>query len=69
MQLGFRQCNRDEIVEALHAENVIARKYYWPGCRRMEPYRTTQPDVLAESRELLATLTSIGRNTKKNASA
>jgi dTDP-4-amino-4,6-dideoxygalactose transaminase len=37
--------NRDEIVEALHAQNVIARKYFWPGCHRMEPYRTTQPDV------------------------
>jgi dTDP-4-amino-4,6-dideoxygalactose transaminase len=37
--------NRDEIVDALHAENVIARKYFWPGCHRMEPYRTTQPDV------------------------
>jgi dTDP-4-amino-4,6-dideoxygalactose transaminase len=36
---------RDEIVQALHAENVIARKYFWPGCHRMEPYRTTQPDV------------------------
>jgi dTDP-4-amino-4,6-dideoxygalactose transaminase len=36
---------RDEIVEALHAENVIARKYFWPGCHGMEPYRTTQPDV------------------------
>lgn len=37
--------NRDEIVEALHAENVIARKYFWPGCHRMEPYSTTQPDA------------------------
>jgi dTDP-4-amino-4,6-dideoxygalactose transaminase len=37
--------NRDEIVEALHAENVIARKYFWPGCHRMEPYRTSQPDA------------------------
>lgn len=37
--------NRDEIVEVLHAENVIARKYFWPGCHRMEPYCTTQPDV------------------------
>ena len=36
---------RDEIVEALHAENVIARKYFWPGCHRMEPYRTTQPET------------------------
>ena len=37
--------NRDEIIETLHAENVIARKYFWPGCHRMEPYRTKQPDV------------------------
>ena len=38
-------CNRDEIVEALHAENVIARKYFWPGCHKMEPYRSLQPNV------------------------
>jgi dTDP-4-amino-4,6-dideoxygalactose transaminase len=37
--------NRDETVDALHAGNVIARKYFWPGCHRMEPYRTTQPET------------------------
>ena len=37
--------SRDEIIDALHAENVIARKYFWPGCHRMEPYRTEQSDV------------------------
>jgi len=37
--------DRNEIVEALHTENVIARKYFWPGCHRMEPYRTTQPET------------------------
>lgn len=37
--------NRDEIVDALHAENVIARKYFWPGCHRMEPYRSLQPNA------------------------
>ena len=36
---------RDEIVEALHAENVIARKYFWPGCHKMEPYRSLQPNA------------------------
>jgi dTDP-4-amino-4,6-dideoxygalactose transaminase len=35
--------NRDEIVEALHAQNIIARKYFWPGCHKMEPYRSLQP--------------------------
>lgn len=29
---------RDGIVAALHAENVLARKYFWPGCHRMQPY-------------------------------
>jgi dTDP-4-amino-4,6-dideoxygalactose transaminase len=37
--------SRDEIVDALHAESVIARRYFWPGCHRMEPYRTLQPDA------------------------
>ena len=36
---------RDEIVEALHVENIIARKYFWPGCHRMEPYKSLFPDA------------------------
>lgn len=35
--------DRDTVVAALRAENVLARKYFWPGCHRMEPYRTLQP--------------------------
>jgi dTDP-4-amino-4,6-dideoxygalactose transaminase len=35
---------RDELVSVLHAENVLARKYFWPGCHRMEPYRSLQPN-------------------------
>jgi dTDP-4-amino-4,6-dideoxygalactose transaminase len=30
--------NRDDIVAALQAENILARKYFWPGCHRMTPY-------------------------------
>jgi dTDP-4-amino-4,6-dideoxygalactose transaminase len=37
---GHCRKSRDEIIDALHAENVIARKYFWPGCHKMEPYRT-----------------------------
>ena len=37
--------NRDELVAVLHAENVLARKYFWPGCHRMEPYRSLQPNA------------------------
>jgi dTDP-4-amino-4,6-dideoxygalactose transaminase len=32
--------SRDAIVAALHAENVLAKRYFWPGCHRMEPYRS-----------------------------
>jgi dTDP-4-amino-4,6-dideoxygalactose transaminase len=35
--------SRDHIVEMLHAENVIARRYFYPGAHRMEPYRSAFP--------------------------
>lgn len=34
---------RDDIIAALHAENVLARRYFWPGCHRMKPYRDLFP--------------------------
>lgn len=36
---------RDEILAALHAENILARKYFWPGCHMMLPYRDLYPDA------------------------
>jgi dTDP-4-amino-4,6-dideoxygalactose transaminase len=30
---------RDALLAALHAENVLARRYFWPGCHRMAAYR------------------------------
>jgi dTDP-4-amino-4,6-dideoxygalactose transaminase len=36
---------RDELVESLQKENVIARKYFWPGCHHMKPYRDLFPDA------------------------
>ena len=36
---------RDGIVSELHRHNVLARKYFWPGCHRMKPYRDLQPDA------------------------
>ena len=35
--------SRDELVDLLHAQNIIARKYFWPGCHRMQPYATDDP--------------------------
>jgi dTDP-4-amino-4,6-dideoxygalactose transaminase len=37
--------NRDELVAVLEAENVLARKYFWPGCHRMEPYKSFYPNA------------------------
>lgn len=34
---------RDDLVRVLNAENIIARRYFWPGCHRMEPYRSLYP--------------------------
>jgi dTDP-4-amino-4,6-dideoxygalactose transaminase len=31
---------RDQLLNILQAENVIARRYFYPGCHRMEPYRS-----------------------------
>jgi dTDP-4-amino-4,6-dideoxygalactose transaminase len=36
---------RDALVQVLHANNVLARKYFWPGCHRMEPYRSHYPNA------------------------
>ena len=33
----------DELVRTLHAENILARRYFYPGCHRMEPYRSFFP--------------------------
>ncbi len=37
--------SRDALQAVLHAENVLARRYFYPGCHRMEPYRSCLPGV------------------------
>jgi dTDP-4-amino-4,6-dideoxygalactose transaminase len=37
--------HRDTLAEVLRAEGVMARRYFYPACHNMEPYRTTQPGV------------------------
>jgi dTDP-4-amino-4,6-dideoxygalactose transaminase len=34
---------RDKLAAALQAENILARKYFWPGCHGMKPYRDLFP--------------------------
>jgi dTDP-4-amino-4,6-dideoxygalactose transaminase len=60
---------RDSLIEILQAENVLARRYFYPGCHRMEPYRSYFPhshlmlpvtEKLAKQVLLLPTGNSIG---------
>ena len=37
--------SRDVLVRILHAENVRARRYFYPGVHRMEPYRSYYPNA------------------------
>ncbi len=50
LELDEAQCgvSRNRLFEILHRENVIARRYFYPGCHRMEPYRTMFPDAAAQ---------------------
>jgi len=36
---------RDLLMDILWAENVLARRYFFPGCHRMEPYRSYFPNA------------------------
>ena len=37
--------SRDQIMAVLHAENILARRYFYPGAHRMEPYRSKFPEA------------------------
>jgi len=47
--------SRDLLVKVLMAENILARRYFYPGCHQMEPYRSYFPNaglVLPETEKL-----------------
>ncbi|MEI6267280.1 MAG: DegT/DnrJ/EryC1/StrS family aminotransferase [Methylococcaceae bacterium] len=63
--------SRDEIICALQAENVLARRYFWPGCHNMLPYRAFYPHAgmllpntttVADRVIVLPTGSSLGEN-------
>jgi len=37
--------SRDQIIRTLHAENILARRYFWPGCHNMMPYKSLFPEA------------------------
>lgn len=49
--------SRDDLIEVLATDNVLARRYFYPGAHRMEPYRSLQPHaglLLPETERLAA---------------
>ncbi|MCD4654663.1 DegT/DnrJ/EryC1/StrS family aminotransferase, partial [bacterium] len=42
---------RNELVKVLHDNRILARRYFWPGCHMMEPYRTLYPDAASRLSE------------------
>jgi dTDP-4-amino-4,6-dideoxygalactose transaminase len=40
---ALAQISRDQLLQILHAENIMARRYFYPGCHRVEPYRSQLP--------------------------
>jgi dTDP-4-amino-4,6-dideoxygalactose transaminase len=45
--------SRDDLHAVLQAENVLARRYFFPGCHKMAPYRDRpHPDGLRETERL-----------------
>jgi dTDP-4-amino-4,6-dideoxygalactose transaminase len=49
--------SRDDIVKKLHDHDIVARRYFYPGCHRLEPYRSEHPDaglLLPETEKLAA---------------
>jgi dTDP-4-amino-4,6-dideoxygalactose transaminase len=48
--------SRDQMVDIMTAENVLVRRYFYPGCHRIKPYFSQDPHAglkLAETEGLL----------------
>jgi dTDP-4-amino-4,6-dideoxygalactose transaminase len=48
--------SRDDLIAALHAENVLARRYFYPGCHRLEAYAgaSARPGALLSATDHVA---------------
>jgi dTDP-4-amino-4,6-dideoxygalactose transaminase len=58
--------SRDQLVQVLHAENILARRYFYPGCHMMEPYLSHFPHaglLLPETERLVQRVISLPTGT------
>lgn len=56
----------DDLLEVISAENVDARRYFYPGCHRMEPYRSYFPNagmLLGNTEKLLSRVLTLPTGT------
>lgn len=64
--------DRDTLIEILNAENVLARRYFYPGCHRMQPYRSYFPNaglMLPETERFCRRVLVLPNSTAVNADA
>jgi len=57
---------RDRLVDILQHENILARKYFFPGCHGMEPYRSYFPHsglLLPHTQKVLSRVMSLPTGT------
>ena len=45
IEVDAEQITRDDLVRILRAENVFARRYFFPACHRMQPYLRLYPEA------------------------
>jgi dTDP-4-amino-4,6-dideoxygalactose transaminase len=60
---------RDQIMNILHKENIRVRRYFYPGCHRMEPYRSYYPNsglLLPETEKVTDRVISLPTGTAIN---
>ena len=66
------EISRDKVMDILWSENVLARRYFYPGCHRMEPYRSYFPHaglLLPETERLAARVLVLPTGTAVSSSA
>ncbi|MEM7130832.1 MAG: aminotransferase class I/II-fold pyridoxal phosphate-dependent enzyme [Chloroflexota bacterium] len=62
--------SRGELVAILRSENVMARRYFYPGCHRMEPYLSYYPNaglLLPETERLVERVIALPTGTAMDA--
>ena len=66
IESGVAKITRDLVMEILHSENILARRYFYPGCHNMEPYRSYYPHsklLLPETEKINQRLLSLPTGT------